>query len=99
MTTTIQKVPAGTYSLDPIHSSFRFAVKHNGVSTFRGRFDEVEATLSDGVLIGTAQVESVNVPIADLKGHLLSPEFFNAAESPTVTFRSTDIRIEDRSEE
>jgi polyisoprenoid-binding protein YceI len=95
MTTTIQTVPAGTYSLDPVHSSFGFAVKHNGVSTFRGRFDEVEAELSDGVLVGTAQVESINVPIADLKGHLLSPEFFNAAESPTVTFRSTDIRIDD----
>jgi polyisoprenoid-binding protein YceI len=95
MTTTIQKVPAGTYSLDPVHSSFGFAVKHNGVSTFRGRFDEVEATLSDGVLVGTAQVESINVPIADLKSHLLSPEFFNAAESPTVTFRSTETRIDD----
>jgi polyisoprenoid-binding protein YceI len=94
-TATAQSVPTGTYSLDPVHSSFGFAVKHNGVSTFRGHFDQVEASLEDGVLVGTAQVESINVPIADLKGHLLSPEFFNAAEAPTVTFRSTEFRVAD----
>lgn len=94
-TTTVQQVPTGTYSLDPVHSTFGFAVKHNGVSTFRGQFTDVEASFEDGVLVGTAQVESINVPIADLKGHLLSPEFFNAAETPTVAFRSTDVAVAD----
>ncbi len=89
------RVPEGVYNLDPVHSTFGFAVKHNGVSTFRGHFDQVEVSLEDGVLVGTAQVESINVPIADLKGHLLSPDFFNAAETPTVTFRSTEIRVAD----
>ncbi len=92
-TTTIQQVPAGTYGLDPVHSTFGFAIKHNGVSTFRGQFEQVDAKLEDGVLTGTAQVESVKTAIDDLKGHLLSPDFFNAAETPTVEFRSTDIRI------
>jgi polyisoprenoid-binding protein YceI len=94
-TTTLQRVPAGTYDLDPVHSSFGFAVKHNGVSLFRGQFEQVEAKLADGALTGTAYVESVKTPIEDLKGHLLSPEFFNAAETPTISFRSTDIRIAD----
>jgi polyisoprenoid-binding protein YceI len=92
---TTQRVPTGTYELDAGHSSFGFAVKHNGVSTFRGRFGDVEARLEDGVLVGTAKAESIDVPIADLKAHLLSPEFFNVAETPTVTFRSTAIRIAD----
>jgi polyisoprenoid-binding protein YceI len=92
-TTTLQQVPAGTYGLDPVHSTFGFAVKHNGVSTFRGQFEDVEATLDDGVLVGTAKVESIKTAIPDLHAHLLSPEFFNAAETPTVTFRSTGIRI------
>ena len=35
-TTTTPKIPTGTYSLDPVHSTFGFAVKHNGVSAFRG---------------------------------------------------------------
>lgn len=91
--TTLQQVPAGTYSLDRIHSSIAFAVKHNGVSLFRGQFEDVDANLEDGALVGTAQVESVKTAIPDLHGHLLSPEFFNAAETPTITFRSTEIRI------
>ncbi len=90
---TIQQVPAGTYNLDPVHSTFGFAVKHNGVSTFRGHFEQAEATLEDGVLVGTAQVESVKTAIPDLKAHLLSSDFFNAEETPSVTFRSTDIHI------
>ena len=91
--TTLQQVPTGTYALDPVHSTFGFAVKHNGVSTFRGQFKRVEATLEHGVLIGTAQVDSIETAIPDLKGHLLSEEFFDVAQTPTVTFRSTDIRI------
>jgi polyisoprenoid-binding protein YceI len=93
--TTIQQVPAGTYNVDPVHSTFGFAIKHNGVSTFRGQFEQVDAKLEDGVLTGTAQVDSVKTAIADLKGHLLSPDFFNVEETPTITFRSTDIRIAD----
>jgi polyisoprenoid-binding protein YceI len=55
--------------------------------------EQVEAKLEDGVLVGTAQVESIKTAIPDLKVHLLSPDFFNAEETPTVTFRSTGIRI------
>jgi polyisoprenoid-binding protein YceI len=94
-TTTIQHVPAGTYNLDPVHSTFGFAVKHNGVSTFRGQFEQAEAKLEDGVLTGTARVESVKTAIPDLRGHLLAPDFFNAEETPTIAFRSTDVRIAD----
>lgn len=95
MSTTIQQVPAGTYTLDPVHSSFGFAVTHNGVSKFRGHFEQVDATLEDGVLTGTAHVESIKTPIPQLKDHLLSPEFFNAAQTPTVEFRSSEIRTAD----
>lgn len=95
MTPTIQLAPAGTYNLDPVHSSFGFAVKHNGVSTFHGQFEEVEAKLENGVLVGAAQAHSIKTAIPDLSAHLLSPEFFNAAETPTIAFRSTEIQIAD----
>jgi polyisoprenoid-binding protein YceI len=98
ITTATEHVPAGDYNLDPIHSTFGFAVKHNGVSTFRGQFEQVNAKLRDGVLTGTAQVESVNTPLADLKSQLVAPEFFNAEQTPTITFRSTDVRIADGGE-
>jgi polyisoprenoid-binding protein YceI len=92
-TTTIQQVPSGTYTTDPVHSTFGFGVKHNGISTFRGQVERVDAKLEDGVLVGIARVDSIKTAIPDLKGHLLSPDFFNAEETPTVEFRSTDIRI------
>ena len=72
MTTTIlQTVPAGAYTLDPVHSSLGFAVKHNGISMFRGQFERVDAALEDGVLTGTAQVDSVLAlqPIRDRADH------------------------------
>ena len=93
MSTTLQQVPTGTYTLDPIHSTFGFAVKHNGISLFRGQFEQVDASLEDGVLRGSARVDSVKTPIADLKAHLLSPDFFDAAQNPTVDFRSSEIRV------
>lgn len=94
MSTTVEQgIPTGTYHGDPVHSSFGFAVKHNGVSLFRGSFDDVQAKLEDGVLEGRANVESVKTPIADLKAHLLAPDFFDATAHPTIAFRSNDIRL------
>jgi polyisoprenoid-binding protein YceI len=95
ITTALQQVPAGTYVIDPVHSSFGFAVKHNGISTFRGQFEQVDAALDGGVLTGAARVDSVKTAIPQLKDHLLSPEFFDATDAPWITFLSTDIRLGD----
>ena len=92
-TTALQTAPAGSFKLDPIHSSVGFVVKRNAVATFRGQFEQVDAALQDGVLTGTVQVDSVKTAIPQLKEHLLSPEFFNAQEAPTIEFRSTDMRL------
>jgi polyisoprenoid-binding protein YceI len=94
-TITIEQVPAGTYELDPVHSTFGFAVTHNGVSKFRGHFEQVEAKLEHGVLTGSARVDSIKTATPQLKDHLVSPEFFNAGVTPTIQFRSTDIRAAD----
>jgi polyisoprenoid-binding protein YceI len=95
MNTTIERVPVGTYNVDPVHSTFGFAIKHNGIATFRSQFEQVDAKLENGVLTGAAQVESIKTAIPDLKSHLLAPEFFNAEQTPTIDFRSTEIRITD----
>jgi len=84
----------GTYSVDPIHSSFGFAVKYQGVSVFRGTLDEVEATLAGGRLEGTAKVESISIRTPEqFRAHVLSAEFFDAENHPTVDFRSSDVEI------
>jgi polyisoprenoid-binding protein YceI len=93
MSTTEQTigVPTGTWSLDSVHSSIGFAVKHSGVMTFKGTFDEFDATLVDGRLEGTARVASVRVDDPNLAGHLQTPDFFDAERFPELRFSSKEI--------
>jgi polyisoprenoid-binding protein YceI len=91
MATATQQLQ-GTYVLDPIHSSASFAVKHMVVSTFRGRFEKFDATLTDGKLVGTVDVGSIVVKDENLAAHLQSPEFFDAERHPELRFESSEIR-------
>jgi hypothetical protein len=86
-----QTIPAGTWQLDPVHSAVSWSVKHSGIATFRGTFSDVQAELVDGVLTGQVSGASVDVPVEQLKGHLLAPDFFDAEANPTITFRSTKL--------
>jgi polyisoprenoid-binding protein YceI len=92
-TTTLRPAPAGTYKLDPVHSSVGFVVKRNLVATFRGEFEQIDGSLENGVLTGSAEVESVRTAIPELKEHLLSSEFFDASEHPIISFRSTSMSL------
>jgi len=95
--TAIQPL-AGTYTAEPVHSSFAFAVRYMGVSTFRGTLDEVSATLvagADGVALeGAAQVESISIRTPEaFREHVLSADFFDVASHPQVSFRSTRVEL------
>jgi polyisoprenoid-binding protein YceI len=94
--TVKQEVPAGTYGVDRVHSTIDFSVVHNGLSAFRSGFREYEAELEGGEeprLTGSVAVESVDVSEEMLKGHLLSPEFFDAERHPLLKFRSTPFKV------
>ena len=93
MSTTATEIPAGTYGLDTVHSSIGFAVKYNGIAAFRSSFEKYDAQLVDGVLTGSADVTSIAIDEPSFKGHLLAEDFFNADVTPTVTFRSTDVKV------
>jgi len=91
-----QAVPAGAYVSDPVHSSIGFAVLHNGVSTFRSGFAGFEARLAGGEapsLEGSVDVHSIQIEEEQLKGHLLSPEFFDVQRHPRLRFASSELNV------
>jgi len=97
---TSTPVPAATrWTIDKVHSSVGFAVKHMVVSTYRGQFDDYDATLTaeaDGTLRleGIVKPASVVVKDENLAGHLASPDFFDIANYPEIHFSSTLVRAE-----
>jgi polyisoprenoid-binding protein YceI len=90
-------VPAGTWSVDPAHSTVGFSVKHLGIATVRGKFDEFEGTLEIGEgdetarAYGTVQGVSVNTNDAGRDEHLRSADFFGVEQNPELRFDSTRI--------
>jgi polyisoprenoid-binding protein YceI len=96
MSATALQLPTGTWSIDPIHSSIGFGVKHLGVSTFRGDFKQAAGTIvtaDDAItsIEGTVRVENLVTEEPGLTGHLHSADFFDAGTFPELTFTSTSI--------
>jgi polyisoprenoid-binding protein YceI len=87
-----------TWQLDPAHSSVEFSVKHMMMTTVRGRFKDVQATLTGdrdhpeqaGVQASIA-VASIDTGVADRDTHLRGSDFFDAERFPQITFRSTSV--------
>jgi polyisoprenoid-binding protein YceI len=95
-TTTIPagRIPAGTYTIDPSHSSVGFEVRHMGIATVRGAFRSFEGLIDaadQSVLRGTVQVDSIDTGDEQRDGHLKSPEFFDIERYPSITFSTTAI--------
>jgi len=94
--TVNQQIPAGTWQVDTVHSGLHFAITHNGIATFRSGFNQYEATLTGGEspkLVGTVEVGSIDIDEEMLKGHLLSPDFFDAEKYPQLKFSSTELSV------
>jgi polyisoprenoid-binding protein YceI len=96
ITETRESLPAGTWSLDPVHSQIGFAVDYV-VGTFRGSFSPVEAKVDVGedgsaTLSGSAPVAGVKVQDENLNAHLQAPDFFDAERTPDIAFSSTAVR-------
>ena len=86
----------GDYTIDPVHSTIGFTVRHAMVTNIRGSFGEHEGKLKlDGTDPANSsasidvKIASVDTGIADRDGHLVSGDFFEAEKYPLMTFRST----------
>jgi polyisoprenoid-binding protein YceI len=101
--TAVASVPvvaeASTWEIDAVHSSVVFKVLHMGVSNFYGRFNKI----SGSVVLNDAQpgeskvkltipADSIDTNSSGRDGHLKSPDFFNAAEYPEISFESKSVK-------
>lgn len=93
----IVRVPTGTWSIDPAHSSVEFRVKHMMISTVRGRFTEFEGTIEaapdyhDSKVRGTVETASVDTNEPRRDAHLRSADFFDSDNHPVISFVSTGV--------
>jgi polyisoprenoid-binding protein YceI len=92
------RVPAGTWVVDPAHSSVAFEVKHMMISTVRGQLREFDGTLeaaeddpANSRVRGAAKVASIDTGSPDRDEHLRGPDFFDAERYPEITYASTCI--------
>ena len=96
-TGTAATFETATYDVDPAHSTVGFGVKHLMISTVKGLFDKVSGTLQTDADLAKAALNievdttTVNTHNADRDKHLKSPDFFDTAKFPKMTFKSTKI--------
>jgi polyisoprenoid-binding protein YceI len=89
-------LPTADWRIDPSHSYVGFEVKHLGISTFRGRFTDVEGVVRTDAgevrtIDGVVRLASVLTTDERLDGHLRSPDFFDVESHPEGRFVSTRI--------
>ena len=89
---------AADYEIDTAHSGASFTVKHMMVSKVRGELTGVKGTaswakpdFSDAVVNVSVDVGTISTGVSDRDKHLKSPDFFDAAKFPTMTFKSTKV--------
>lgn len=105
MATDIQQTATKTvWTIDPSHTLIEFGVKHMMVTTVKGRFTEVEGTITGSIDDPTQSVTEVTIKAASIDtrneqrdGHLRSADFLDTETYPDITFKSS--RVEKKSKE
>ena len=84
-----------TWNIDPMHTAAQFAVRHMGISTVRGAFTKVSGTVQydaaapeKTVIEASIEANSVDTRVEMRDNDLRSPNFFEVAKYPALTFKS-----------
>jgi polyisoprenoid-binding protein YceI len=90
---------AGTWAIDPAHSSIGFMVRHLMVSKVRGNFETFSGEIvvaEDGTPSVTAQiaVDSIRTGNEQRDAHVKAADFFDVEKHPTASFSSTGVRAD-----
>jgi polyisoprenoid-binding protein YceI len=92
--------------IDPMHSEVQFKVKHLVISTVTGFFKSFEGSVEtsgddfeNAEISFKLDIDSIDTNQSQRDGHLKSPEFFDAAQYPEITFKSTSFKKTDDEEE
>ena len=97
--TILTAIPlTGTWAVDPAHTNVNFSIRHFGISQVHGRFDDLAGTIvadaaqpEKSSVQFTIQTASVNTNVKMRDDDLRSPNYFDAAKFPEITFQSTRI--------
>ncbi|MBE2315743.1 YceI family protein [Solirubrobacter sp. CPCC 204708] len=90
-TTEATIIPAGTWAVDPAHTTLEFAVKHLGFATIKGRAQVTVGSIDSETIRATVDATSLTTLEPDRDRHLRTPDFFDSDRHPTLTFESTRI--------
>jgi polyisoprenoid-binding protein YceI len=97
---TVTEIPGyvtGTWTIDAVHSDISFTVRHMMVSKVRGFFRTFEGTIVTGAtpeessVTATIQLDSIDTNQEQRNEHIRSADFFDVANHPTMTYRSTGV--------
>ena len=98
-TSSIPGFLTGSWAIDPVHSEVSFTVRHLMVSKVRGRFGSFSGELvtADDPLQSSVHASvdlaSIDTGNADRDAHVRSADFFDVEQYPTLTYRSTGVRV------
>jgi polyisoprenoid-binding protein YceI len=95
--TQIPGYVVGTWDIDPVHSDVSFTVRHMMVSKVRGRFATFSGEIvtaedfTGSTVAATIDASSIDTGAEQRDAHVRSADFFDVANHPTWTFRSTGL--------
>jgi polyisoprenoid-binding protein YceI len=96
--TGMMSAQTAQWKIDPMHSEADFAIKHMAISTVHGSFHGLSgvitfdpANVAKSSVEATIPVDTVDTGVAPRDNDLKSPRFFDAAQFPTMTFKSTSV--------